>query len=124
MRGAGMPTVHEMYPLTMTIEKRRVSRGQVTAAKRGHSWSASLWAKVVRQGNALRSAGRWATRREPDALRSNIGIKLTCYTRREQRYLACESCWLGGLLGLARMQLMPFPLGVEKGASPKGKKYG
>ena len=84
-----------MYLLTMTIEKRRVSRGQVTAAKRGHSWSASLWAEVVRQGNALRSTARWAMRREPDALRSNIGIKLTCYTRREQKYLDCVSPFAG-----------------------------
>ena len=102
-----------MYLLTMTIEKTLVSWGKVIAAKRGHSWSASLWVEVVRQGNAPRSAARWATQREPYALRSNIGIKLTCYTRREQRYLACESCWLGDLPGLARMQLMPLPLGAR-----------
>jgi len=63
------------------------------------------------QGNALRSAARWVRQREQYALRSNMGIKLTCYTRREHRYLARESYRSGGILGLARMQLMPFPLG-------------
>jgi len=48
MRGAGVFTVHEMSRLTTTIEKTLISWGKVTAAKRGHSWSASLWVEVVR----------------------------------------------------------------------------
>ena len=75
----------------MTVEKQTVSRGSVTAAVNRASGAASLWAEVVRQQVAPRSADGWAKRQEQDASRQSDAEARRVSEERKAQNLARNS---------------------------------